>query len=320
MTMKKILITGASGFTGGYLSEYLHSQNKFEIIGTYRSERSLLNSPVKEKIQFKKIDLIDPQSVFNLMREIKPDYIFHLAAASSPSESFKDPLKTFQTNVNAEINILQAMQKNNLLRSKILIISSCEVYGYVKPDDLPVNEMTQLRPSTPYAVSKVTQDYLGLQYYLAYKLQCIRARPFNHIGPRQSSRFVVADFSRQIAQIEKGKKEPVIHVGNLEAKRDFTDVRDIVKAYLLLIENGIPGEVYNIGSGISHSAKEILDILLERSSCKITIKINPDKMRPSDMPDIICDNKKLIDLTGWKPEIPLKQTLADTLDYWRNII
>lgn len=318
--MKKILITGASGFTGGYLSEYLNEQNKFEIFGTYHSEINFFNSPVKEKIQFKKINLMDSQSVFDLVREIKPDYIFHLAAASSPSESFKDPLKTFHTNVTAEINILQAMQRNNLLGSRILIISSCEVYGYVKSKDLPVNEKTELRPSTPYAVSKVTQDYLGLQYYLAYKLQCVRARPFNHIGPRQSSKFVVADFSKQIAEIEKGKKEPVIHVGNLEAKRDFTDVRDIVKAYLLLIGKGVSGEVYNIGSGISYSAKEILDALLERASCKITIKIDPDKMRPSDMPDIVCDNTKLINLTGWKPEITLKRTLSDTLDYWRNIV
>lgn len=320
MKMKKILITGASGFTGGYLSEFLYSKNKFEIFGTYHSEKSFLNSPIKEKIQFRKIDLTDSQSVFNLIREIKPDYIFHLAAASSPSESFKDPVGTFQTNVTAEINILQSIQKNNLLKSKILITSSCEVYGYVMPENLPVDEITELRPASPYAVSKVAQDYLGLQYYLAYKLQCIRARPFNHIGPRQSIKFVVSDFSRQIAQIEKGKKEAVISVGNLEAKRDFTDVRDIVKAYLLLMEKGIPGEVYNIGSGISYSAKEILDILLEYASCKITIKIDPDKMRPSDMPDIFCDNAKLVDLTGWKPEISLKQTLADTLDYWRNIV
>ena len=317
--MKKILITGASGFTGGYLSEYLLSQNKFEIFGTYHSEEGFLNSPVKEKIQFKKIDLTDSQNVLNLVSKIKPDYVFHLAAASAPSESFKDPLKTFNTNVAGEINILEAMQKNNLLHSKILIISSCEVYGYVRPDDLPVNEMTELRPSSPYAVSKVTQDYLGLQYYLAYKLQCIRARPFNHIGPRQSAKFVVSDFSRQIAQIEKGKKEPIMYVGNLEAKRDFTDVRDMVKAYAILIEKGIPGEVYNIGSGISYSAKEILDLLMEHSRSKITVKIDPAKMRPSDMPDIICDNKKLTKFIGWKPEIPLKQTLADTLDYWRNI-
>ncbi len=318
--MKKILITGASGFTGGYLSEHLLSQNKFEIFGTYHSEESFLNSPVKEKIQFKKINLTDPQSVFDLVSDLKPDYVFHLAAASAPSESFKDPLKTFNTNVAGEINILEALQKNNLLRSKILIISSCEVYGYVRPDDLPVNETTELRPASPYAVSKVTQDYLGLQYYLAYKLQCIRARPFNHIGPRQSAKFVVSDFSRQIAQIEKGEKEPVMYVGNLEAKRDFTDVRDMVKAYAILIEKGIPGEVYNIGSGISYSAKDILDILLERSRCKISVKIDPTKMRPSDMPDIICDNKKFTKLTGWKPEIPLRQTLSDTLDYWRNIV
>lgn len=318
--MKKILITGASGFTGGYLCEYLFSKNKFEIFGTYHSERSFQRSPVKKKIKFKKIDLTNTKKVSALIQEIKPEHIFHLAAASSPSESFKDPINTFNTNVIAEINILEAVRRNNLPQSKILITSSCEVYGYVKQKDLPVNEATKLRPATPYAVSKVTQDYLGLQYYLAYKLHCIRIRPFNHIGPRQDIKFVVADFSRQIAEIEKGKKEPVIYVGNLEAKRDFTDVRDIVKAHSLLIEKGSPGEVYNIGSGKSYSIKEILNILLKYASCKISVQTDPKKMRPSDTPDIVCDNKKLTGLTGWKPEIPLTQTLRDTLDYWRNIV
>lgn len=318
--MKKILITGASGFAGGYLSEYLYSQNKFEIFGTYHSKESFLNSPVKEKIHFQKIDLINSENVLNIIGKIKPDYIFHLAAASAPSESFKDPVKTFQNNVIGQINILEAMKKNNLLKSKILITSSCEVYGYVGPEDLPVDEMTQLRPATPYAVSKVTQDYLALQYFLSYKLQCIRVRPFNHTGPRQEAKFVASDFSKQIAEIEKKKKEPVIHVGNLEAKRDFTDVRDIVKAYSQLLEKGVPGEVYNVGSGKSYSAKEILDILLRNTKCKISIKTDPQKIRPADSPDIVCDNQKLVDLTGWKAEIPLTKTLQDILDYWRNII
>lgn len=318
--MKKVLITGASGFVGGYLCEYFLAQEKYEIFGSYNREESLEHSPIRGKINFKKIDLSDNDGVLNLFDKIKPEYVIHLAAASSPQQSFKDPIYTFSTNVNAQINLLEAIRKTNLAKTKILIISSCEVYGYVKKEDLPVGESTPLRPATPYAVSKLTQDYLALQYYIAYSLQCIRVRPFNHIGPRQSTRFVVSDFSKQIAEIEKGKREPILNVGNLEAKRDFTDVRDIVKAYYLLLQKGESGDVYNVGSGISYSAKDILDILMKLTTSKIAIKVDQQKMRPGDMPDIVCDNKKLVDLTGWKPEISLKQTLQDTLDYWRGIV
>ncbi len=318
--MKKVLITGASGFTGGYLCEHFLLQEKYEISGTYHREESLEHSPIKDKINVKNIDLLNGERVLNLIEEIKPDYVVHLAAASSPQQSFKDPIDTFTTNVSAEINLLEAIRKANLVKTRILITSSCEVYGYVKTEDLPVSESTSLRPATPYAVSKLTQDYLALQYYIAYNLQCIRVRPFNHIGPRQSSRFVVSDFSKQIAEIEKGKREPVVHAGNLDAKRDFTDVRDIVKAYELLLQKGAAGEVYNIGSGVSYSARDILNILLELTTSNITLKIDSKKMRPGDMPDIVCSNKKLMKLTGWKPEIPLKQTLRDTLDYWRGIV
>ncbi len=318
--MKKILITGASGFTGSYLCEHLCSQNKFEIFGTYHREENYLSSPVKEKIKFIKIDLTDYQSVFNLISKIKPNLFFHLAGATSPAKSFNDPIRTFTDDVNSQINLLEAIRKNNLINSKILIVSSAEIYGRVNTSQLPINENTPLSPASPYAVSKIAQDYLGLQYFLSYKLHCVRVRPFNHIGPRQKPIFVASDFAKQIALIEKGKNKPVISVGNLSAKRDFTDVRDIVKAYQLALEKGLSSESYNIGSGISHSAKEILDILLSLSSSKITIKIDPQKMRPSDIANIICDCKKFTDLTGWQPKIPLKETLLNILDYWRGIV
>jgi GDP-4-dehydro-6-deoxy-D-mannose reductase len=175
-----------------------------------------------------------------------------------------------------------------------------------------------LRPASPYAVSKIAQDYLGFQYSLSYKLPIIRVRSFNHIGPRQSPRFIAADFAKQIALIEKDQQEAVIKVGNLEAKRDFTDVRDVVRAYALLMEKGEKGEVYNIGSGISKSAQEILDMLLALSEKKITIQVDQSKMRPSDTPEIVCDHSKVTALTGWNPETPLEQTLKDTLEYWRK--
>ncbi len=317
--MKKVLITGASGFAGHHLIEHLLSREKFEITGTYHSEESFNNSPLKEKIHWIKADLTDAENALNLITQTSPDYIFHLAAASEPSKSFKDPAFTFQSNVISQINLLEAVYENKL-KSRLLIISSSEIYGLVKPEQLPIDEYTPLNPSSPYAVSKIAQDYLGLQYFNSYKLECIRARPFNHIGPYQRTNFVVADFAKQIAEIEKGKKEPTMMVGNLNAKRDFTDVRDMIKAYCLLIEKGTPGEVYNIGSGASHSIKEILDTLLSFSSKQISVITDPQKFRPADAPDIVCDNKKLIKLTGWQPQIPLTKTLQNTLDYWRSIV
>lgn len=318
--MKKILITGVSGFVGGHLAEYLLSQKKYTIFGTDHLDEYFQRLAFKDKVNFTKLNLLDSQKVNDLINQIKPDYIFHLAAASVPFESFVNPAETVNNNVTSQLNIFEGMLKNNLENSRIMIISSAEVYGLIKPTDLPVNEDTKLCPTTPYAVSKITQDFFGLQYYIAHKLQCIRVRPFNHIGPRQSAKFVVADFAKQIAEIEKGNKEPIIYVGNLESKRDFTDVRDMVRAYDLLMNKGLPGEVYNIGYGESHSIREVLDILTGFSKTNIKVKVDPQKLRPSDIPDIVCDYTKMHVLTGWKPIIPLRQTLHDTLDYWRSII
>ena len=318
--MKKVLITGASGFAGHHLIEHLLFQEKFEITGTYHSKENFNNSPLKEKIRWIKTDLTDTESASNLITQTSPDYIFHLAAASAPSQSFKNPASTFQSNVISQINLLEAVRLCHSRPARLLIVSSAEIYGHVQPQQLPINEQTPLNPSSPYAVSKIAQDYLGLQYFNSYKIDCIRVRPFNHIGPYQKINFVVADFAKQIAEIEKGEKEPTMMVGNLNAKRDFTDVRDIVKAYYLLIEKGTPGGVYNIGSGESHSIQEILDTLLSLSTKKISVITDPQKFRPADAPDIVCNNKKLVELTGWQPQIPLTKTLQSTLDYWRSIV
>jgi GDP-4-dehydro-6-deoxy-D-mannose reductase len=323
--MNKVLITGASGFAGFHLIEYLLSQKEFELTGTYHSEESFKASSLKEKIQWIKADLTDSENTLNLITKTSPDYIFHLAAASAPSESFKNPVLTFQANVISQINILEAVRlchsrEGGNLNPRLLIVSSSEVYGRPEFSQMPINEHTPLNPSSPYAVSKIAQDYLGLQYFNSYKLECIRVRPFNHAGPYQKANFVVSAFAKQIAEIEKGKKEPKMMVGNLNAKRDFTDVRDMVRAYWLLIEKGTPAEVYNIGSGKSNSIKEILDTLLSFSSRKISVITDPQKFRPADIPDMICDNKKLVELTGWQPQISLTKMLQDTLDYWRGIV
>jgi GDP-4-dehydro-6-deoxy-D-mannose reductase len=190
----------------------------------------------------------------------------------------------------------------------------------IKPEDLPVDEKTPLRPLSPYAVSKLTQDYLAYQYNLAYHLDVVRVRPYNHIGPGQKEGFVVSDFAKQIVEIEKGKQEAVIRVGNLEAKRDFTDVRDIVKAYAMALQHGESGEVYNLGSDQSHKISDILNALLSYSHAKVEVKVDPEKFRPIDVPEIICNSQKFYHLTKWKPEISFETTLHDVLDYWRKII
>ncbi|MEK7573105.1 MAG: GDP-mannose 4,6-dehydratase [Patescibacteria group bacterium] len=316
----KSLITGISGFAGTFLAEHLVSKN-FEVLGVYLQEASLTNlGKTKDKVSLFKLDLSDKDSVFDFIKQNKPDYIFHLAALTSPSDSFDDPFTTIQNNINAQLNILEALRKLSFFDTKILVVSSAEIYGLIDKKDLPIDENVSFKPTNPYAVSKITQDFLGLQYFLSYNLKVIRVRPFNHIGPRQGDKFVVSAFARKIAEIEKGKREPVLTVGNLKSKRDFTNVRDMVKAYLLSLEKGTSGDVYNLGSGRSYEISEVLDKLLSLSSAKIQVKEDKSLLRPVDNPESVCNYDKFFKITGWKPEISLDQTLRDTLDYWRNII
>lgn len=318
--MKKVLVTGISGFAGSYLAELLLSKRKYKVYGTYLTPNLKNIDSVRNKLELIRVDLTSMEKIHEAVKSINPDLIFHLAALTFPADSFKNPLLTIKNNVIAQINLLEAVKNNRVLDSRILIISSAEVYGEVKKEDLPIDEEIKLMPNNPYAVSKVTQDFLGLQYFLSYKLKVVRIRPFNHIGPRQSPSLVVGAFAKKIAEIEKGKKEPVMLVGNLEAKRDFTDVRDMVEAYLLAIENGKEGDVYNIGSGESHRISEVLDKLLSLSKVKISIKSDPKLFRPVDTPELRCDAGKFRKLTGWQPKISLETTLSDTLDYWRKIV
>jgi GDP-4-dehydro-6-deoxy-D-mannose reductase len=319
--MKKVLITGITGFAGSYLAEYLASTKKYAISGTYLFDKSLSNvESIKGSLDLIKADLSEEKSVFKIIEDVSPDIIFHLAALTSPAESFKNPTATLNNNISLQVNLLEAVRKFKLINTKILITSSADVYGRVAREDLPIDENTPLMPTNPYSVSKIAQDFLGLSYFLAYGLRVIRVRPFNHVGPRQSPNFVVSAFAKQIAEIEKRKKEPYLSVGNLEAKRDFTDVRDMVRAYALAVEKGKDGDVYNIGSGTSYKILDILNKLIAMSSLKIEIRINKDLFRPSDDPELICDNSKFNKVTDWKPQIPIETTLKETLDYWRNII
>lgn len=319
--LRKILITGISGFAGSFLAEYFIRESNYIVSGTYLSDDGLRNiSKIKKDIELTKLDLRKTEDVFNLINSSKPDFIFHLAALTSPWDSFRSPVETITNNITAQINLFEAVKSTELFNSRILVVSSADIYGLVAKKDLPIDEQTSLMPTSPYSVSKVAQDFLGLQYFISYGLKIIRVRPFNHIGPRQSHHFVVSSFAKKIAEIERGKAEPILQVGNLSAKRDFTDVRDMVFAYKLILAKGKTGEVYNIGSGISYKISDILDKLLSFSKVKIRIEIDDSLLRPGDSQELLCDNRKIKEVTSWEPKIPIETTLKETLDYWRKIV
>ncbi|MCS7249973.1 MAG: GDP-mannose 4,6-dehydratase [candidate division WOR-3 bacterium] len=313
----KALITGITGFVGSHLAEYLLSKN-YEVYGTYRWRSRMENIiHIKEKLKLYECDLKDATAVYNLIKEIKPDMIFHLAAQSYVPMSWACPSETIITNVISQINILEAV-KNLKMDTLIHIAGSSEEYGLVYENEIPIKETNPLRPLSPYGVSKVAQDLLGYQYYKSYNLKIIRTRAFNHEGPRRGEVFVTSNFAKQIAEIEKGKREPIIYVGNLQAVRDFTDVRDVVRGYYLVLTRGRVGEVYNIASGKGYKIKEILDFYLEKSKVKVEVKIDERRLRPSDVELLIGDATKIKEECGWQPEIPIEKTLEDLLNYWRE--
>lgn len=263
-------------------------------------------------------DLQDADSVRAAVERVRPSYIFNLAALTSVKESLAQPGATILNNIAGTLNLLEAVREYGKDAPRTLIVGSSEEYGHVHPEDIPVDEATDLRPENPYAVSKIATDMLGFQYQIAYQLPLIRVRPFNHIGPGQSDRFVTGSFAKQIAEIEAGKQEPVVRVGNLSAQRDFTDVRDMVQAYHLAITKGAPGEVYNLGSDKPASIQHVLDTLLSLCKVRVRVELDTSRLRPADVPLIVCDSRKFRDLTGWRPTIPLHRTLSDILDYWRS--
>ena len=315
----KILITGVTGFVGSHLAEYcLSLDQQVEVIGTcrWRSRRENIEH-LEDAINLYECDLRDASSVKTLLADIQPERIFHLAAQSYVPSSWNSPGETITTNVIGQLNIFEAMRETNSTAS-IQIAGSSEEYGLVHPEEAPITEKNPLRPLSPYAVSKVAQDMLAYQYFQSYGLRVVRTRAFNHTGPRRGDVFVTSNFAKQIAEIEAGQRPPIIHVGDLNPKRDFTDVRDIVRAYWLSLEHCSLGEVYNVASGKAYRIKEVLKILLDNSGQDIEVVEDPERLRPSDVPLLLGDNSRFCKATGWSPEIPFEQTAKDLLDYWRE--
>lgn len=307
----RILITGIGGFVGGHLAQHLRAVSPGSIIhGTvlFRGQAAPDASVI-----YHELDLKDARAVSQLIADVHPDHVYHLAAQASPRRSFAEPWETLENNIRAQLNLIEACLALSPL-PRLLIVSSAEIYGPVQPEQLPIDETAPFRPTSPYGVSKVAQDMLGLQYYLSHGLPVIRARPFNHFGPGQSEGFVAPDFAIQIARIEAGQQEPIIRVGNLSAQRDFTDVRDVVRAYRLLMERGAAGEAYNIASGCSYSIQQLLEILLKHSSAVIEVQPDPARLLPIDVPIIRGDARRLRAATGWEPTIQFEDTLLDILN------
>ncbi|MDE3103002.1 MAG: GDP-mannose 4,6-dehydratase [Chloroflexota bacterium] len=340
----RVLITGITGFAGSHLAEHVLADHPdVAVYGTYRWRSRMEN--LDELMRLKKLDVVegrfgtgpevrdeerrrgrvlllhteltDAGAVEKLIGAVQPDRIFHLAAQSFVQSSFDEPAATIAINVGSQLNIFEAVRRHADVETRIHVAGSSEEYGLVLPDEVPMKETNPLRPLSPYAVSKVAQDKLGWQYFKSYGMHVVVTRGFNHTGPRRGLVFSTSTFARQIAEIEAGLHDRVIYVGDLTTKRDWTDVRDMARAYWLALEKAQPGESYNIGSGRTRTVGQMLEALLAHSKVKVRIQEDPARLRPSDVPILWADVSKFQAATGWAPQIPLERTLEDLLDYWR---
>ncbi|MEO0108958.1 MAG: GDP-mannose 4,6-dehydratase [candidate division WOR-3 bacterium] len=315
----RALITGITGFAGSHLADYLLRLEGWEVAGIARWRSRTENiEHLRGKVELFECDLRDAFSVREVLRKWRPDRVYHLAAQSYVPMSWVAPSETLLTNIIGELNIFEGLRQEGMTQTRIQLACSSAEYGLVQPGEVPIKESNPLRPLSPYGVSKVAQDYLGYQYHKSYGQFIVRTRGFNHTGPRRGEVFVTSSFARQIAEVEKGRREPVVFVGNLDAVRDFTDVRDMVRGYHMSLEKCEPGEVYNICTGKGYRIREVLDLLLSLSSVKIELRRDPKRMRPSDVELLIGDNTKFVSQTGWQPSIPFVKTMEDLLSYWRE--
>ena len=318
--MVRVLITGITGFVGSHLAEWALAQNA-DVIGALRWRSNTEHiEHLRDRLELIQSDLRELSSVRDLLERARPDYIVHLAAQSFVAASWQTPAETLLTNAISQMNLFEAIRQLGN-RARFLVIGSSEEYGLVEPHELPIRETNPFRPLSPYAVSKVTQDLMGFQYFKSYGLDIVRARAFNHSGPRRGDAFATSNFAKQIAEIEAGLREPVVSAGDLKPTRDFSDVRDVVRGYWALLERGTAGEVYNLCSGTDWSIERVLQFLIAQSTVGgIQVRTDQARLRPSDVPALRGCADKIEAAVGWRTSIPLERTLSDLLDYWRQRI
>ena len=309
----KAIVVGGGGFVGPYLVKHLKEEQGMEVYVT-KTEKETLDMDCSGIYN---LDILELNQVVELLNKIRPDYIFHLAAQSSVAYSWKNPGLTIDVNIKGCVNLLDGIRQLDY-KPRVLLIGSGEEYGHIKDGECPIVEDNVLRPGNIYAATKSCQNMLGKIYSDAYDMDVMMVRAFNHIGPNQTPVFVVADFCKQVADIENGLSEPVIYVGNLSARRDFTDVRDVVRAYAMLVKDGKRGETYNVGRGHAVAIQEILERIVALSDKDIEVRVDESKLRPVDVPIIEPDITKIRETVGWEPEIELETTLNETLEYWRR--
>jgi GDP-4-dehydro-6-deoxy-D-mannose reductase len=312
----RLLVTGAGGFVGGHLVELVRRERPGTSLHGVVLPHGSLAWSAAPGARLLEADLDDPAAAAAVIDEVRPEGIVHLAGQSSVQQSWLDPGGTLRTNVLGIVHLLDAARRLGL-RPAVLVVGSAEEYGPVAEDQLPIREQAPLRPASPYAVSKVAQGALALLYGPAGGMRIVLTRTFHHTGPGRGEAFAESSFARQIAEIEQGLREPVIEVGNLDAVRDFTDVRDVVRAYLLLLEKGEAGQAYNVCSGRGRRIREVLDALVASSSASVQLRLDPARLRPADVPAQVGDPSRLRAATGWEPRIPLEQSLRDLLSDWR---
>ena len=318
----RVLITGIEGFVGSHLTELVLQHKGVELVGTsLQGNLSPSLEHLRSSIEVRTLDTTDANAVQSVISTIRPDRIIHLAALTYVPASMKSPLPTFQANLLGGIHILEAvreLQQTSGHSSHLMFVSTGEAYGNVDPAQMPITEECLLRPQNPYASSKAAVDLIAQQYQRSFGLQITVVRPFNHVGAGQASSFVCSNFARQFAEIAAGRRDPVLHVGNLESSRDFTDVHDVVRAYWQLFERRSEETVFNVCSGTTHSISEVLALLMEISALKVSLEQQTERMRAYDVTVVVGDCQRLKRATGWKPERSLKQSLTDLYAYWRE--
>lgn len=328
MSTPRAFITGITGMVGSHMVDYLLENTDWEIFGLARWRSPLTNLSAhldrinsKDRVSLVTGDLNDMVSLESAVREVRPDYVFHLAAQSDPKTSFAAPIDTIRTNVLGTAQLLEVLRAH-APRAVIHICASSEVFGRVPREKLPIREDCTFHPASPYAISKAGTDLLGRLYGEAYGLTVMTTRLFTHTGPRRGDVFAESSFAKQVAMIEAGYAEPVVRVGNLQSLRTYADVRDVVRAYHLLVTvNPIGGEYYNIGGGHTCTVGEMLETLIGLSTREgIKVEVDPNRLRPIDADLQVPDVSKFTAHTGWRPEIPFEKTMGDLLDYWRDRI